>query len=321
MDASPSTSSPIAGTSWSDVSTAGESSSGRAMREASRPPEAWRRAFKKIFVERRDDDASARAFAPDDVLHFVSAVDHSTFVKRWKPGMTEDFESARYGGVDWAETFKLNACAASAYVVVVGQFTQKDRGDLATTVIARAFASPHRTELDERGTAVTTAGTYPLMCFTFDEPATLDARAGRMVYVTLRRVRDARSSSGAASGTMRSGKVDDGGQDSDIVFSTHAALTGETPTKLGRALIGAPPPKTSFLSMSPARMLASPVRHVVKELFGLANSPVGGGTRDVRPGVELYPAGDGKYVLRSVIAPCADVVYDIATSLDRFLLS
>ena len=286
-----------------------ESSSARAQRDVARPQRDWYDAFIVHFIDRATD---ARAYARDDVLHFVR-LDRSTFVRRWRPHMRVDASDAAYAGVDWRETTKLNACAQSAYEVVVGQFEDKDRGDLATTVVARAHASPHYTELSERGTPTGCVGTYPLVCFTFDEPVTVDARAGRMLYVTLRRKRDGSTPSHTAIVDGASGRGD--GEDSDVVFSTHAALSDESATRLGRALMDvSTSPARSPLRFSPRRALTSPLG-LVRGLLGMPKSPETVGTRRARPGVELYPAGGGAYVLRSVIAPCADVVHDIIVRL------
>lgn len=288
------------------VSSSGdESSSARAHRDAARPQRDWYDAFIVHFIDRATD---GRAYARDDVLHFVR-LDRSTFVRRWRPGMVVDAGDEAYAAVDWRETTKLNACAQSAYEVVVGQFEDRNRDDLATTVVARAYASPHYTELSERGTPTGCVGTYPLVCFTFDEPVMVDARAGRMLYVTLRRKRDGTAAEQKEDVCGASGRGDS--EDSDIVFSTHAALSDEPATRLGRALMDAPTsPARSPLRFLPKVALGSPLG-LVRGLLGMPKSPESVGKSRVRPGVELYPAGGGAYVLRSIIAPCADIVHDI----------
>jgi hypothetical protein len=104
-------------------------------------------------------------------------------------------------------------------------------------------------------------------------------------------------------------------EEADEVFSTHAALLDETPTKLGRALLETrpeSPERGRFILPSPKRIMQSPVR-AVRRFLGSPKTLKGGGSHDARSGVELYPAGDGKFAVRSLLAPCVDLVYEMAT--------
>ena len=280
--------------------------------DAVRAPEDWFEAFERTFIFRthpRDE----RAFDHDDVLHFVRA-NGEVFVKRWSEDVVVDANAATYEGVDWRATMMMNVCAQSAFEIEVGQFSAKDRSDMVTTARTRAYASPFYAVLDERGMPVENVTKYPLVCFTFQDALQLDARAGDMAYVTMRRV-PARGDGDASSRTndeMSSSQTSERVEMGDVVFATHAALVDETPTKLGRALLetARTPPRGRF-GVSPKKVLANSAE-AIRKIFKSPTTPKGGGTHDARSGVELYCAGDGKYAMRSVLAPCVDVVYEIA---------
>jgi len=280
--------------------------------DAERAPEDWFEAFERTFIFRtppRDE----RAFDRDDVLHFVRA-NGEVFVKRWSEDVVVDARSATYEGVDWRATMMMNVCAQSAFEIEVRQFRAKDRSDAVTTARTRAYASPFYAVLDERGMPVENVTKYPLMCFTFQDVLRLDAHAGDTAYVTMRRV-PARGDGDARSRTddeMSSSQTSERAEMEDVVFATHAALVDETPTKLGRALLetARTPPGGRF-GVSPKKVLVRS-GEAIRRIFKSPTTPRGGGTHDARPGVELYCAGDGKYAMRSVLAPCVDVVYEIA---------
>ena len=218
-----------------------------------------------------------------------------------------DAEEETYEGVDWRATMMMNVCAQSAFEVEVGQFREKDRSDVAMTVRTRAYASPFYAVLDERGMPVENVAKYPLVCFTFRDAVRLDARAGDVAYVTMRRV-PASADEEACSSPTSEKRAEVG----DVVFATHAALVDETPTKLGRALLEtARTPPRGRPRASPKRALVDSA-NAIRKIFKSSTALKGGGTHDARPGVELYYAGDGKYAMRSVLAPCVDAVYEIA---------
>ena len=303
------------------VSSPSTSSVRRARDESTKTREQWFQTFEQTFIF-RERYGVADAFDFDDVLYFVRD-DDEVFVRRWSEGMVIDIDDAAFVDVDWRATTKLNACAHSAYEVVIGQFSAKDRSDLMTTARVRAYASPFYTELNELAMPTKNVGRYPLLCFTFDDALTLDAARGNTAYVTLKRtVGNARvkysatSASTSPSASSSAMMEMDGEEGADVVFSTHAALSDETPTKLGRALLETvtKSPKRGRLALpSPKRIIASPVR-AVRKLLGTPKTPKGGGSHDPRSGVELYPAGDGKFAVRSLLAPCADIVYEIAST-------
>ena len=135
----------------------------------------------------------------------------------------------------------------------------------------------------------------------------LDARAGDVACVTMRRV-PASADEEACSIPTSEKRAEVG----DVVFATHAALVDETPTKLGRALLEtARTPPRGRPRASPKRALVDSA-NAIRKIFKSSTALKGGGTHDARPGVELYYAGDGKYAMRSVLAPCVDAVYEIA---------
>ena len=273
--------------------------------DETRAPEDWFDAFERAFIFRtdpRDDDA----FDRDDVLHFVRG-NGEVFVKRWSEDAVVDAEEETYEGVDWRATMMMNVCAQSAFEMEVGQFREKDRSDVAMTVRTRAYASPFYAVLDERGMPVENVATYPLVCFTFRDAVRLDARAGDVACVTMRRV-PASADEEACSSPTSEKRAEVG----DVVFATHAALVDETPTKLGRALLEtARTPPRGRPRASPKRALVDSA-NAIRKIFKSSTALKGGGTHDARPGVELYYAGDGKYAMRSVLAPCVDAVYEIA---------
>ena len=300
--------------SCADVDGSPSSSSERLARDESmKTREQWFQTFEQTFIF-REGYGVANAFDFDDVLYFVHD-DDEVFVRRWSEGMVIDIDDAAFVDVDWRATTKLNACAQSAYEVVIGQFSAKDRSDLMTTARVRAYASPFYTELNELAMPTKNVGRYPLLCFTFDDALTLDAARGNTAYVTLKRtVGNARCDYSAMSSSVM--METDGEEGAAGVFSTHSALSDETPTKLGRALLETvtKSPKRGRLALpSPKRIIASPVR-AVRKLLGTPKTPKGGGSHDPRSGVELYPAGDGKFAVRSLLAPCADIVYEIAST-------
>ena len=268
--------------------------------DETRAPEDWFDAFERTFIFRtdpRDDDA----FDRDDVLHFVRR-NGEVFVKRWSEDAVVDAEEETYEGVDWRATMMMNVCAQSAFEMEVGQFREKDRSDVAMTVRTRAYASPFYAVLDERGMPVENVATYPLVCFTFRDAVRLDARAGDVACVTMRRV-PASADEEACSSPTSEKRAEVG----DVVFATHAALVDETPTKLGRALLEtARTPPRGRPRASPKRALVDSA-NAIRKIFKSSTALKGGGTHDARPGVELYYAGDGKYAMRSVLA-----VYEIA---------
>ena len=273
--------------------------------DETRAPEDWFDAFERAFIFRtdpRDDDA----FDRDDVLHFVRG-NGEVFVKRWSEDAVVDAREETYEGVDWRATMMMNVCAQSAFEMEVGQFREKDRSDVAMTVRTRAYASPFYAVLDERGMPVENVATYPLVCFTFRDAVRLDARAGDVACVTMRRV-PASADEEACSSPTSEKRAEVG----DVVFATHAALVDETPTKLGRALLEtARTPPRGRPRASPKRALVDSA-NAIRKIFKSSTALKGGGTHDARPGVELYYAGDGKYAMRSVLAPCVDAVYEIA---------
>lgn len=273
--------------------------------DETRADEDWFDAFERAFIfrtnPRRDD-----AFDRDDVLHFVRR-NGEVFVKRWSEDAVVDAEEETYEGVDWRATMMMNVCAQSAFEMEVGQFREKDRSDVAMTVRTRAYASPFYAVLDERGMPVENVATYPLVCFTFRDAVRLDARAGDVACVTMRRV-PASADEEACSSPTSEKRAEVG----DVVFATHAALVDETPTKLGRALLEtARTPPRGRPRASPKRALVDSA-NAIRKIFKSSTALKGGGTHDARPGVELYYAGDGKYAMRSVLAPCVDAVYEIA---------
>lgn len=273
--------------------------------DETRADEDWFDAFERTFIfrtnPRRDD-----AFDRDDVLHFVRR-NGEVFVKRWSEDAVVDAEEETYEGVDWRATMMMNVCAQSAFEMEVGQFREKDRSDVAMTVRTRAYASPFYAVLDERGMPVENVATYPLVCFTFRDAVRLDARAGDVACVTMRRV-PASADEEACSSPTSEKRAEVG----DVVFATHAALVDETPTKLGRALLEtARTPPRGRPRASPKRALVDSA-NAIRKIFKSSTALKGGGTHDARPGVELYYAGDGKYAMRSVLAPCVDAVYEIA---------
>ena len=281
--------------------------------DETRAPEDWFDAFERTFIFRtnqRDDDA----FDRDDVLHFVRR-NGEVFVKRWSEDVVVDAREETYEGVDWRATMMMNVCAQSAFEMEVGQFREKDRSDVATTARTRAYASPFYAVLDERGMPVENVAKYPLVCFTFRDAVRLDARAGDVAYVTMRRV-PAGGDGGARSSVdeeaCSSQTSEKRAEIGDVVFATHAALVDETPTKLGRALLEtARTPPRGRPRASPKRALVDSA-NAIRKIFKSSTALKGGGTHDARPGVELYYAGDGKYAMRSVLAPCVDAVYEIA---------
>ena len=273
--------------------------------DETRADEDWFDAFERTFIfrtnPRRDD-----AFDRDDVLHFVRR-NGEVFVKRWSEDAVVDAEEETYEGVDWRATMMMNVCAQSAFEMEVGQFREKDRSDVAMTARTRAYASPFYAVLDERGMLVENVAKYPLVCFTFRDAVRLDARAGDVAYVTMRRV-PASADEEACSSPTSEKRAEVG----DVVFATHAALVDETPTKLGRALLEtARTPPRGRPRASPKRALVDSA-NAIRKIFKSSTALKGGGTHDARPGVELYYAGDGKYAMRSVLAPCVDAVYEIA---------
>ncbi len=273
--------------------------------DETRADEDWFDAFERTFIfrtnPRRDD-----AFDRDDVLHFVRR-NGEVFVKRWSEDAVVDAEEETYEGVDWRATMMMNVCAQSAFEMEVGQFREKDRSDVAMTARTRAYASPFYAVLDERGMPVENVATYPLVCFTFRDAVRLDARAGDVACVTMRRV-PASADEEACSSPTSEKRAEVG----DVVFATHAALVDETPTKLGRALLEtARTPPRGRPRASPKRALVDSA-NAIRKIFKSSTALKGGGTHDARPGVELYYAGDGKYAMRSVLAPCVDAVYEIA---------
>ena len=273
--------------------------------DETRADEDWFDAFERAFIfrtnPRRDD-----AFDRDDVLHFVRR-NGEVFVKRWSEDAVVDAEEETYEGVDWRATMMMNVCAQSAFEMEVGQFREKDRSDVAMTARTRAYASPFYAVLDERGMPVENVATYPLVCFTFRDAVRLDARAGDVACVTMRRV-PASADEEACSSPTSEKRAEVG----DVVFATHAALVDETPTKLGRALLEtARTPPRGRPRASPKRALVDSA-NAIRKIFKSSTALKGGGTHDARPGVELYYAGDGKYAMRSVLAPCVDAVYEIA---------
>ena len=273
--------------------------------DETRADEDWFDAFERTFIfrtnPRRDD-----AFDRDDVLHFVRR-NGEVFVKRWSEDAVVDAEEETYEGVDWRATMMMNVCAQSAFEMEVGQCREKDRSDVAMTVRTRAYASPFYAVLDERGMPVENVATYPLVCFTFRDAVRLDARAGDVACVTMRRV-PASADEEACSSPTSEKRAEVG----DVVFATHAALVDETPTKLGRALLEtARTPPRGRPRASPKRALVDSA-NAIRKIFKSSTALKGGGTHDARPGVELYYAGDGKYAMRSVLAPCVDAVYEIA---------
>ena len=273
--------------------------------DETRAPEDWFDAFERAFIFRtdpRDDDA----FDRDDVLHFVRG-NGEVFVKRWSEDAVVDAREETYEGVDWRATMMMNVCAQSAFEMEVGQFREKDRSDVAMTARTRAYASPFYAVLDERGMPVENVAKYPLVCFTFRDAVRLDARAGDVACVTMRRV-PASADEEACSSPTSEKRAEVG----DVVFATHAALVDETPTKLGRALLEtARTPPRGRPRASPKRALVDSA-NAIRKIFKSSTALKGGGTHDARPGVELYYAGDGKYAMRSVLAPCVDAVYEIA---------
>ena len=280
--------------------------------DETRAPEDWFDAFERTFIFRtnqRDDDA----FDRDDVLHFVRR-NGEVFVKRWSEDVVVDAREETYEGVDWRATMMMNVCAQSAFEMDVGQFREKDRSDVAMTARTRAYASPFYAVLDERGMPVENVAKYPLVCFTFRDAVRLDARAGDVAYVTMRRV-PAGGDGGARSSADEepcSSQTSERAEVGDVVFATHAALVDEAPTKLGRALLEtARTPPRGRPRASPKRALVDSA-NAIRKIFKSSTALKGGGTHDARPGVELYYAGDGKYAMRSVLAPCVDAVYEIA---------
>lgn len=281
--------------------------------DETRAPEDWFDAFERAFIFRtdpRDEDA----FDRDDVLHFVRG-NGEVFVKRWSEDAVVDAREETYEGVDWRATMMMNVCAQSAFEMEVGQFREKDRSDVAMTARTRAYASPFYAVLDERGMPVENVAKYPLVCFTFRDAVRLDARAGDVAYVTMRRV-PAGGDGGARSSVdeeaCSSQTSEKRAEIGDVVFATHAALVDETPTKLGRALLEtARTPPRGRPRASPKRALVDSA-NAIRKIFKSSTALKGGGTHDARPGVELYYAGDGKYAMRSVLAPCVDAVYEIA---------
>ena len=281
--------------------------------DETRAPEDWFDAFERTFIF-RTDPRDAFAFDRDDVLHFVRR-NGEVFVKRWSEDAVVDAREETYEGVDWRATMMMNVCAQSAFEMEVGQFREKDRSDVAMTARTRAYASPFYAVLDERGMPVENVAKYPLVCFTFRDAVRLDARAGDVAYVTMRRV-PAGGDGGARSSVdeeaCSSQTSEKRAEIGDVVFATHAALVDETPTKLGRALLEtARTPPRGRPRASPKRALVDSA-NAIRKIFKSSTALKGGGTHDARPGVELYYAGDGKYAMRSVLAPCVDAVYEIA---------
>lgn len=279
-------------------------------------------AFERTFAFRAEDDydvgvastsgTTSREFDMDDVLYFVDTAsgsgDREVFVRRWTRDACISPTAAEYARVDWRETLRLNVCAQSVYEVVVKQFDEKDRSDLKETARVRAYASPFYVALDDEGKATETLDAYPLICFSLDDALELDAKRGGMAYVTLRRVH-------AASATDASGRGDED-EYSSVVFSTHAALRA-APTKLGCELLRSSslrsPSRRDSLSSPIKFFTATPMRFIQKLITGKSSpSPARGGSAACRPGVELYGAGDARVAFRSLLAPCVDVVYDIA---------
>lgn len=273
-------------------------------------------AFERTFAFRAEDaergvastsGSTSREFDMDDVLYFVDTAsgsgDREVFVRRWTRDACISPTAAEYARVDWRETLRLNVCAQSVYEVVVKQFDAKDRSDLKETARVRAYASPFYVALDDEGKATETLDAYPLICFSLDDALELDTKHGGMAYVTLRRVH-------ASSTTDASGRGDED-EYSSVVFSTHAALRA-APTKLGCELLRSSSRRDS-LSSPIKSFTATPMRFIQNLITGKSSqSPARGGSAACRPGVELYGAGDARVAFRSLLAPCVDVVYDIA---------
>jgi len=288
-------------------------------------------AFERTFAFREDaaedvcvtstSGTSSREFDMDDVLYFVedasASGDREVFVRRWTRDACISPTSAEYARVDWRETLQLNVCAQSVYEVVVKQFDEKDRSDLKETARVRAYASPFYVALDDEGKATETRNAYPLICFSLDDVLELDTKHGEMAYVTLRRVHTSSTTgAGGAAVVTRVRTDEEEDANSSVVFSTHAALRA-APTKLGRELLRS----SSLRSPSRRGRLSSPIksftttsmRFIQKLITGKSSpSPARGGSAACRPGVELYGAGDSRVAFRSLLAPCIDIVYDLA---------
>lgn len=186
---------------------------------------------------------------------------------------------------------------------------------MVTTVRGRAYASPIWTELDDRGKPSENVESYPTIVFAFEDGKVIHADRGDMAYATVRRA----ASLGPNTPALETMSMFDH-LDVDVVFSTHFALAHDVPPqRIGRTLhahLSQPSDETASKStgrISPGSILRSPAR-IVRRLIQPA-SPVAKDFRRRRapdPGVEIYSAGAGAFVVTSLLAPAIDVVVDLA---------
>lgn len=297
-----------------------------------------RARFERAFVARRDEAREA-ALALDDVLYFVNAEDNEeeggeardvarssragassssaavarVFVRRWSAELRCD--DVAFKRVDWDATYDLNVVTHSVYEITIGQFSAKDRSDMVTTVRGRAYASPIWTELDDGGKPSENVESYPTIVFAFEDGKVIHADRGDMAYATVRRA----ASLGPNTPALETMSMFDH-LDVDVVFSTHFALAHDVPPqRIGRTLhahLSQPCDKAASKStgrISPGSIFRSPAR-IVRRLIQPA-SPVAKDFRRRRapdPGVEIYSAGAGAFVVTSLLAPAIDVVVDLA---------
>jgi len=233
------------------------------------------------------------------------------FVKRWSATLSVEAEDEAYAGVDWRATYKLNAATASVYEITIKQFQRKDRSDMTTTVRGRAYASPIWTELDDGGRPRANVEAYPTLVFSFDDAKEIRAERGDMAYATVHRARSVVPEIDLASMFDHVA--------ADVVFGTHFALAVDAPSqRVGRALREC----GDDASTSSPSFFRSPVRALRR--FMSSSTPTKPFRRVGRPpdpGVEMYSAGDGVFVIRAVLAPAIDTAYDyiaaFAPAIDR----
>ena len=302
-----------------------------------------RARFERAFVARRDEARDA-ALALDDVLYFVNAEDDDegggeardvarslragtsssssssaaaavarVFVRRWSAELRCD--DVAFKRVDWDATYDLNVVTHSVYEITIGQFSAKDRSDMVTTVRGRAYASPIWTALDDGGKPSENVESYPTIVFAFEDGKVIHADRGDMAYATVRRA----ASLGPNTPALETMSMFDH-LDVDVVFSTHFALAHDVPPqRIGRTLhahLSEPYDEIASKSTgrtSPGSILRSPARFV-RRLLQPA-SPVAKDFRRRRapnPGVEIYSAGAGAFVVTSLLAPAIDIVVDLA---------
>ena len=181
---------------------------------------------------------------------------------------------------------------------------------METTLRGRAYASPIWTELDDGGKPSANVEAYPTIVFAFEDAKVLHADRGDMAYATLRRAASLGPNVPALGAVSMFDHLD-----VDVVFSTHFALAHDVPSqRIGRALHDQLSEQSKTHGrISPGAMFRSPARVVRRLIF--PPSPAAKEFRRRRapdPGVEIYSAGQGAFVVTSLLAPAIDVIVDLA---------